>query len=37
MITLLKRLFLDNWPRKLMALVLALIIWMLVNYSMSVS
>jgi len=34
-ITLLKRLFLDNWLRKLISLILAMIIWMVVNHSMT--
>jgi len=35
MITLLKRLLLDNWLRKLLSLILAMIIWMVVNHSMT--
>lgn len=35
MITLLKRLFLDNWLRKLLSLLLAMILWMVVNRSMT--
>lgn len=35
MISLLKRLFIDNWVRKLISLILAMIIWMVVNHSMS--
>ncbi len=35
MITLLKRLFLENWFRKLISLILAMIIWMVVNHSMT--
>lgn len=37
MITLLKRLFLDNWLRKLISVILAMIIWMVVNHSMTSS
>ena len=33
-ITLLKRLFLENWIRKLISLILAMITWMIVNHSM---
>ncbi len=35
MISFLKRLFLDNWFRKFLSLVLAMIIWMVVNRSMT--
>lgn len=35
MITLLKKIFLSNWPRKLISFVLAIIIWMLVTHSMT--
>lgn len=35
--TLLYRLFVQNWQRKLLALVLAMIIWMVVNYQMTVT
>ncbi len=35
--TLLTRLFIDNWQRKLISLVLAVIIWMIVNHSMTVT
>lgn len=35
MITLLKSLFLDNWLRKLLSLILAMIIWMVVSHSMT--
>jgi hypothetical protein len=35
--TLLIRLFIENWPRKLISLVLAMIIWLLVSHSMTVS
>jgi hypothetical protein len=35
MISLLRRLFIDNWQRKLASLVLAMIVWMVVNHSMS--
>lgn len=35
--TLLFRLFIENWPRKLISLVLAMIIWMMVSHSMTVS
>lgn len=34
MITLLKRIFIENWQRKLISLVLAMIIWVLVHHSM---
>jgi hypothetical protein len=34
-ITLLERLFLENWLRKLLSLILAMIIWMVVNNSMT--
>lgn len=37
MITLLKRFFIDNWQRKLLALILAMIIWIVVNHYMSLS
>ena len=33
--TLLKKIFIDNWPRKLVSVILAIIIWTLVNHSMS--
>ncbi len=33
--TLLTRLFVDNWHRKLICLILAMIIWMVVNHSMT--
>lgn len=35
--TLLIHLFIDNWPRKVLSLVLAMIIWMLVSHSMTIS
>ncbi len=35
MITWLKILVLDNWLRKLLSLILAMIIWMVVNHSMT--
>lgn len=35
--TLLFRLFIDHWPRKLISLVLAMIIWMMVSRSMTVT
>lgn len=35
--TLLYRLFIENWPRKVLSLVLAMIIWMLVSHSMTVT
>lgn len=35
MISLLKRLFLENWQRKLISLILAMIIWMVVNRSLT--
>jgi len=37
MISLLKRLFLDHWQRKVISLILAMIIWMVVNQSMTTS
>ncbi|MGE3954161.1 MAG: YbbR-like domain-containing protein [Parachlamydiales bacterium] len=33
----LKRLFIDNWPRKLVAIIAALVIWLLVNHSITVT
>ena len=33
--TLLIRLFIDNWVRKLISLILAMIIWMVVSHSMT--
>ena len=35
--TLFIRIFIDNWPRKILSLILAMIIWMLVSHSMTVS
>lgn len=35
--TLLIRIFIENWPRKLISLILAMIIWMLVSQSMTVN
>lgn len=35
MITLLRRLFIENWQRKLVSLVLSMIVWMVVNHSMT--
>lgn len=35
--TLLLRLFVENWQRKLISLILAMIIWMIVSHSMTVS
>jgi len=35
--TLLIRLFLDNWQRKLLSLILSMIIWMVVSHSMTVT
>ncbi len=35
MISLLKYLFLDNWGRKLISLILAMIIWIVANHSMT--
>jgi len=35
--TLLIRLFIENWQRKLISLILAMIIWMVVSHSMTVS
>ncbi len=37
MISLIKRLFIENWLRKLISLILAMIVWMVVNRSMSVN
>lgn len=34
-ITLLKKIFLENWQRKLISLIIAMIIWMVVNRSMT--
>ncbi len=34
-ISLLRKIFLDNWQRKLVSLILAMIVWMVVSYSMS--
>lgn len=36
MITLLKRLFIANWQRKLISLILAMIIWMVAYHSIPV-
>lgn len=33
--TLLKKIFINNWPRKLVSFILAIIIWILVSHSMS--
>jgi hypothetical protein len=35
--TLLIQLFIENWPRKLISLILAMIIWIMVNHSMTVN
>ena len=35
--TLLRRLLIENWPRKLLSLILAMLIWMVVNNSMTTS
>ncbi len=35
MISFLKNLFVDNWQRKLFSLIMAMIIWMVVNHSLS--
>jgi len=35
--TLLKRLFIDNWHRKLLSLILAMIIWMIISHQMTTS
>src|SRR5579872_5753302 len=35
--TLLTRFFIDNWQRKLISLLLAIIIWMMVSHSMTVT
>ena len=35
--TLLIRLFINNWPRKVLSVVLSMIIWMLVSHSMTIS
>jgi hypothetical protein len=36
MITLLKKLFINNWRRKIIALLLSMIIWVFVNYSLTI-
>src|SRR5690606_2340401 len=35
--TLLIRFLIENWPRKLISLILAMIIWMVVSHSMTVT
>lgn len=35
--TLLFRLFINNWPRKLISIVLAMVIWMMMSHSMTVN
>lgn len=35
--TLLRKLFLENWQRKIVALILAMILWMVVNHSLTSS
>lgn len=35
--TLLHRLFIENWHRKLLSLILAMIIWMIISYQMTVT
>src|SRR3990167_7397374 len=35
MITLLKRLFIENWVRKLLSLILAIVVWVVVNRSLT--
>ncbi|NGX56084.1 MAG: hypothetical protein K1060chlam5_00319 [Candidatus Anoxychlamydiales bacterium] len=35
MISFLKKLFLDNWQRKLLSIILAMIVWIVVNHSLS--
>ncbi len=35
--TLLRRLFIENWHRKLLSLILAMIIWMIINHQMTVT
>jgi YbbR domain-containing protein len=35
--TLLKKLFINNWERKLVAIILGMITWMIVNHSMTVT
>jgi len=35
--TLLRRFFINNWQRKLVSLVIAIIIWLVVNYSLTVN
>ena len=35
--TLLIQIFIENWPRKLISLILAMIIWMMVSHSMTVN
>jgi hypothetical protein len=37
MISFLKKLFLENWQRKLLAIILAMIVWIVVNHSLSTS
>lgn len=37
MISFIKRLFLNHWQRKLISLILAIIIWLVTNHSMTVS
>ena len=37
MMPLIRRLFFENWLRKLVALLLAIVIWAIVNYSMTVT
>lgn len=37
MISFFKRLFFDNWQRKLISLILAIIIWVVTNYSVQVN
>ncbi len=37
MITLLKNLFIVNWPRKLIALIAAIVIWFLVSHSITIT
>ena len=35
--TFLKKLFIENWPRKLISLGLAIIIWIVVNHSITIT
>lgn len=35
MISLLKKIFIENWQRKLVSLILAMVVWILINHSMT--